>query len=206
MPGRNVVKAYVENSYYHVYNRGVNRQDVFVDDEDYRYFEWLFERTLSSEAVKDSKGREFTWLQDAVDLNAYCLMSNHFHLLVYRRDIDGVSKLLRTLATAYTMYFNKRYRRRGPLFESSFKAVPVIRDEQLMHITRYIHLNHSQFNKWPHSSFSDYLAPHSQSWLMSEPILELFANKESYREFVLDHEEAQSALQQLKYELANSDY
>ena len=72
-------------------------------------------------------------------------MGNHFHLLLYQVTESGVRELMTSVLTAYTMYFNKRHKRRGPLFESTFKAVIVLEDTQLMHITRYIHLNHSHY-------------------------------------------------------------
>lgn len=204
MPGRNIVKFFDEQSFYHIYNRGINRAEIFLDEEDYTYFEWLLQRTLSSEPVKDSKGREYTWLRKEVELNCYCLMPNHFHLLCYQSAQDGVTKLMRSVCTAYTMYFNKRYKRRGPLFENSYRAVPVLRDGQLLHISRYIHLNHCQFRTWPHSSFADYLAPTSRSWLDLGKIKVLFDSQRQYRDFVLDYEQAQRELESIKSQLANA--
>lgn len=206
MPGRNIIKIFTQDSFYHIYNRGVNGQVIFKDKHDYAYFEWLLERTLSPEVAKDAKGREFTWLREELEMSAYCLMPNHFHMLVYQRDIEGVTKLMRTIATAYTMYFNKRYKRRGPLFENSYRAVPILQDSQLLHISRYIHLNHKAFRTWPHSSLKDYLTEEPRLWLETDRIAELFSCKDAYEEFVLDHEDAQRNLEKLKYELANAEY
>jgi REP-associated tyrosine transposase len=204
MPGRNIVKQYQEHSYYHIYNRGLNRDDVFRDDEDYRYFEWLLARTLGSEQLEDKKGRSFTWLREQALLNAYCLMPNHFHLLVYQSDEHGVSQLMRTLGTAYTYYANKKYKRRGPLFENVYRAVMITSDSQLMHITRYIHLNHWEYKTWPYSSYRDYLSEQSQPWIESRPLLELFDSQAQYSVFVDDYESMQRELEALKKQLADN--
>lgn len=203
MPGRNIVKLFEPESFYHIYNRGVNRAEIFLDDADYEHFEWLLERSLSPDPVKDPKGREYLWLGNDLELNAYCLMPNHFHLLCYQYSADGVTRLMRGVCTAYTMYFNKKYKRRGPLFENSYRAVPILRDGQLQHISRYIHLNHKDFRHWPHSSLDDYL--HSaRLWISLSRILELFDNLKQYHDFVLDYEQAQRELETLKRELADA--
>ncbi|MFZ2544356.1 MAG: transposase [Candidatus Saccharimonadales bacterium] len=132
MPTRNRVKIYVPNTYYHLYNRGWNRSLIFEEDDDYHYFESLLARHLSPEPVEDSKGRQYRWLRDEIQLNTYCLMPNHFHILIYQTDAQAISKLMNSVLTAYTMYFNKKYKRRGSLFESTFKAVPIINDSQLI--------------------------------------------------------------------------
>lgn len=203
MPGRNIVKLFAPESFYHAYNRGINRAEIFLDEADYKHFEWLLARSLALDPVKDPKGREYLWLGNDLELNAYCLMPNHFHLLCYQRSVDGVTKLMRSVCTAYTMYFNKKYKRRGPLFESSYRAVPILRDGQLQHISRYIHLNHKDFRRWMHSSLDDYLNT-ARPWVASARILELFDNAKQYHNFVLDYEQAQRELETLKRELADA--
>ena len=107
-----------------------------------------------------------------------------------------------SVLTAYTMYFNRKYKRRGSLFESTYKAVPIIDDVQLTHITRYIHLNHSKFRTWSHSSYGDYLGL-ARQWIVPEPILELFDSKQKYKEFIDDYEAMQRLRDTIKAELAN---
>ena len=202
MPGRNTIKIYVPDSYYHLYNRGWNRTEIFLDDEDYRYFEYLLSRHLSPKVVKDKQGREYPHHYPLLHLNAYCLMPNHFHLLVYQDDENGIKKLASSVLTAYTMYFNKRHKRRGPLFENTYKAVRVDSDQYLMHITRYIHLNHQRYRDWPFSSYGDYLAT-ARDWIDSKPILDLFSSKNKYKEFVDDYENEQRMRDAIKSEMAN---
>lgn len=153
MPSRNVAKVYLPDTFYHVYNRGWNLTKIFRDEEDYNHFEALLARHISPEPVKDRKGREYPHYHDEIQLNAYCLMENHFHLLVYQRDETALTDLMRSVLVAYTMYHNKKYRQRGKVFESTYKAVPIHSDEKLMHITRYIHLNRSEYRTWKHGSY-----------------------------------------------------
>lgn len=204
MPGKNIVKQFQSESYYHIYNRGINRQDIFVDYEDCAYFERILERTIGPKQLDDSKGRSYTWLRERVLINAYCLMPNHFHLLAYQMDEKGMSQLMQTIGVAYTGYFNKKYKRRGPLFENLYRAVLITHDEQLLHITRYIHLNHHDYKNWQHSSYSDYLSGTGRAWIESRPILELFDSISDYQKFVQDYEALQREHDILKKQLADN--
>jgi len=91
MPSRNVVKIDVEKSYYHVYARGGSRQSIFRDDEDYEYFQSLFQRYLSIEEKHDRTGRPYVHLLTKLELLAYCLMPNHFHLMFYQVSEGSIS-------------------------------------------------------------------------------------------------------------------
>lgn len=203
MPTKNRVKVYVSDMYYHLYNRGWNRTAIFREDEDFTQFEWLLARHLSPQPVQDAKGREYRHLRPTVDLIAYCLMPNHFHLLVYQRDDHAIAQLTSSVLTAYTMYFNTKYKRRGSLFESTYKAVPILEDAQLMHITRYIHLNHADYRTWPFSSYADY-SEQAREWVEPQTIMELFSSKAAYLEFVDDYEDMQRERDRIKAELADS--
>ncbi len=201
MPTKNVAKVFVPHVYYHVYNRGWNLGNIFIDGEDRRYFETLLARHVSPEQVKDDKGKTYKHYYPELHLNAYCLMGNHFHMLLYQYDDESaITRFMTSIMTAYTAYFNKRHKRRGSLFESTYKAVLIESDAQLMHITRYIHLNHSKYASWQHSSYQDYLgAP--REWIDPKPILELFGSKSAYSEFVADYEAIQRERNDIKKEL-----
>lgn len=203
MPGRNTLKVFVEDHCYHIYNRGWNRSNIFLEDSDYRYFESLLQRHISITPCADEKGRLYAHLRPEVDLVSYCLMPNHFHMLVYIREQTAATRLMRSVLTAYTMYFNRKYKRRGPLYENRFKAVPILDDSQLMHITRYIHLNKANYASWQWSSYRDFLADNPRNWIAPESILELFESKQAYREFVDDYAELQRERDNIKRELAN---
>lgn len=203
MPSKNTHKVFIENHYYHIYNRGWNRTEIFLCDADYRFFESLLQRHVSIAPVTDSRQRPYVHMRPEIDLISYCLMPNHFHILVHIRSETSATRLMSSVMTAYTMYFNRKYKRRGPLCENRFKSVPIITNEQLMHITRYIHLNKADYAIWRWSSYSDYLSDHPRNWIAPESILELFSSKQSYVEFVDDYADLQRERDSMKRELAN---
>ncbi len=203
MPGRNVNKIYLEESYYHVYGRGHNKGVVFRDNDDYAVFLNLFKRYLSNKPVQDKKGREYPWLQKEVDLLVFCLMPNHFHALIYQRNPDAMTKLFKSVITTYGMYFNKKYKCVGPVFQGRFKASMIDRDGYLMHISRYIHLNPDDYKTWAFSSLPFYLGRQKAEWLKPDSILEFFDGRIDYRKFVEDYEDHKKMLDEIKEEPAN---
>lgn len=205
MPAKNTVRTFYADSYYHVYNRGVNRQPTFVDDDDYRVFLNLLKRYLSEKPELHPKNGIYPTYHDKVELLAYCLMPNHFHLLLYQLDENGVALLLKAVTTSYGMYFNKKYRRVGPVFQGRFRASSIHKDAYLHHVSRYIHLNPPKYKLWLYSSLPYYIGNHRSEWLKPGRILELFDNDANkYDEFVQDYEEQKKLLDELKYELADS--
>lgn len=204
MPSRNVIKSYVTDAYYHVYNRGVAKQTIFHEDEDYAVFLNLLKRYLDAQPHKDYKGREYEHLRGKAELLAYCLMPNHFHLLVYLHDEAALTKLIRGVCTAYTGYYNKKYKRVGPLFQGRFKASHILEDSYLTHISRYIHLNPEDYKTWPFSSYQAYMGLQHLEWLQPEKVMDLFeSDTAAYDVFLADHKAHREMLKELKYELAN---
>lgn len=205
MPRKNVIKSYAADRNYHIYTRGINKQETFVDAQDYGYFISLFKRYLSPEAeVTESRHGLYPNYSNAIDLSAFCLMSNHVHLLIFQREERAMTNLMRSIITSYTMYFNKKYKRSGSLFESPFKASLVDKDSYLHHISRYIHLNPK--NNWqnhPHTSIGYFLGAKKATWLDTSHVLELFDDPKEYLDFVKDYEENKQILDELKWELAN---
>ena len=117
---------YLPENFYHLYNRGNDRDLIFLEAENYRYFVRLLRHYLS---------------RAPAELIAYCLMPNHFHLVVYlSREID-FSNTLRAFTTAYVRSFNNWYGRVGYLYQGSTKAKLVVGEEHLIHLCRYVHLN-----------------------------------------------------------------
>lgn len=202
MPGKNIVKTYVADGYYHVYNRGVNKQDIFKDDDDYRVFLNLFKRYLDDVPHKDNKGREYIWLHEQITLAAYCLMPNHFHLLIMQKEPDAMTQLLRNVCTTYTTYFNKKHKRVGSLFQGVYKASRITNDAYLQHISRYIHLNPDDYKSWDYSSYKYFLGKAKAAWISPKLILDMFEG-ESYADFVADYEDHKQMLDEIKSELAN---
>jgi len=203
MPSKNREKIYLPESYYHVYNRGVNKRTIFKNQDDYAVFLNLLKRYLNNTPTKDDKGREYEWLHEQIELVAFCLMPNHYHLLIYQHEPHAMTRLLRGVAGAYGTYFNKKYRRVGPLFQDRYKASMITQDSYLQHISRYIHLNPPRYRHWQFSSLPYYEGYKTAGWVSPGRILELFNSKEDYSSFVADYEDHQRMLEVIGHELAD---
>ncbi len=140
---------FAQGEYYHIYNRGTDKRNIFLDNEDReRFLSLLF--LCNSGIPLHRSDRQGTTLPKIlatprettlVDIGAYCLMSNHFHLLVHEQTEGGISLFMQKLSTAYTMYFNRRNERKGSLFEGTFRAKHISDDNVLKYLFAYIHLN-----------------------------------------------------------------
>lgn len=204
MPSRNVIKIDVPESYYHVYARGASRKEIFLDDSDYQYFLSMFARYLSVEQQRDRTGRSYVHLTESLELLAYCLMPNHFHLMFYQIDEGAISAIMRGVMTSYSRYFNHKYDRSGPLFETRYKSSLISSDAYLMHISRYIHLNPRDWRVWQWSSYGAYANRRYPEWLKADRVEMLFSSKAEYLKFVEDYEDEQRMRDQIKHELADS--
>lgn len=132
--------------FYHLYNRGSNKMPIFLDDYyKKRFIKLLFVCNSNKPVVfKTIQGLPLDKIERGetlVDVGAYCLMPNHFHLLIKEKLENGVSLFMEKLSTAYSMFFNKKNERTGGLFEGTFKATHANDDEYLKYLFAYIHLN-----------------------------------------------------------------
>lgn len=205
MPSKNTIKEYDIKQFYHVYNRGVEKRLIFLDNQDYVVFLGLVKKYLTGIKPDDSHNRhKFMHLGDEVKLISYCLMPNHFHLLLYQETADGISKFMRKLATGYVMYFNNRYDRVGGLFQGRYKASLVNSDPYLYHISRYIHTNPKDYSNYLYSSYGFFAYPESKpSWVTTEKILDLFdGSSEEYINFVNDYELSDDEIEEISNVIA----
>lgn len=204
MPAKNVVKTYVSDAYYHVYNRGHNKQTIFIDEQDYTVFLSLLMRYLDpSNSEKQANRMPYPCLNEEVELLAYCLMPNHFHLFVYQFNEQGMKHLLSRVSVSYGMYFNKKYKTTGQVFQQRYRAVRITQNQQLMHITRYIHLNPREYEKWQWSSLRYYAGGSFARWLKTNRTMALFDYRpEKYKEFIDEYKDRRDELALLKSELA----
>ena len=151
-------KPFIEGEFYHVYNRGVDKRIIFEYSQDYNRFMALLYLLNSRENVRTENIFRKTTAENVFDIQrssplvsigAFCLMPNHFHLLVTPVSKDGVSRFMLKIQTGYSMYFNIRNDRSGSLFEGPFKGVHVNEDRYLKYLFSYIHLNPAKL-KDPH--------------------------------------------------------
>ena len=158
---------FVVGEYYHIYNRGVDKRTIFIDPYDYKRFMVLLYICNSRKSVNIrallNKGLSFVEIFDIdreetlVDIGVYCLMPNHFHILIKEKLDGGISMFMEKLATAYVMYFNTKNERKGALFEGSFKAKHIDNDAYLNWVFSYIHINPIKLNEpnWKESGISN---------------------------------------------------
>ena len=111
-------------------------------------------------------------------------MPNHFHLFLFQSDKTAMSRLIRAVCGSYTIYFNKKYKRLGPLFQSRFKASRIDSDECYMYISKYVHLNPKNYKTWEWSSLPYFRGDKVSSWVKPSLVLEMFKSVEEYMKFL----------------------
>ena len=221
MPARNRTKQYTEKSYYHIYNRGVEKRLIFLDEQDYAVFLSYLKNYLSPKNEKNlfdklsdlnisypEKNSILKLLRlnnfySEITLLSFCLMPNHFHFFIRQEDSTSMDKFMQSLGTRYTMYFNRKYKRVGTLYQDTYKAVLIVTDKQSVYLSKYIHKQaiirqsskrtvpkgqtlQSWKNEQP-SSYSEYLGRRKTEWVHPEEILSYFSKtnpKLSYKAFV----------------------
>jgi len=207
MPTRNIVKEYGEGEYYHVYNRGVNKSLIFYDEFDYGYFLNLFKKYLSPEPARDSSRRLLPNYAHEVELVAYCLMPNHYHLMFYLKEKQGIEHVMRSVMTAYSMYVNRRHKRVGALFQNHFLASRITNDSYFWQVARYIHLNpldiHQSPLNYPYSSIEYIRGSKSAEWLHASHLVGSSDERRRFVDSLYDGEEYHELYHNLRHELAN---
>jgi len=218
MPARNALKLYSEKGYYHVYNRGVAKNLIFLDEQDYLVFMAYLKDYLMPPRVlsKDELlAMETPYLRknyfDEITLLAFVLMPNHFHLLLKQNKHRSIEGFMRSLITRYVKYFNRRHERVGHLFQDVYKGILIDRDEYLWWLTRYIHRNPleiiavgSKLVDFRYSSYPAYLRKLKLDWVSSKEVL---LQVKDYRSFVEDgasEAKAPKSLPELLFETGDS--
>ncbi len=209
---------FVKYHFYHIYNRGVDKRNIFLGDFDYiRFLESLRDfndleivGSLYLKAMRERKklrsATPHNLKRPLVRILCYCLMPNHFHLLLEQLEENGITEFMRRLGTGYTNYFNFKYKRTGRLFEGPFRAVLVEQENHLTHLLRYIHLNpldliepawrkegvkdlekaESALVKYRWSSHTTYLLERKSQIIDKGIFGELFKDKKDYQVFLRD--------------------
>lgn len=208
------------NEFYHVYNRGVEKRPIFLNRGDHlrmievaNYYRFqrcpvkfsYFRRLSSKERVRllEKMERESKKL---VEVLCFCLMPNHIHFLLKQLVDGGVSKFMAKITNGYSHYFNVKNKRVGHLFQGNFGAVRMETEEQLIHVSRYIHLNpvtsylieFKDLEKYEWSSYPEYLGV-KKGFCSKQEVIGHFKNPESYKEFVADHVDYARELENIKH-------
>lgn len=214
MPSRKV--PLVSGEYYHIFNRGVNKLPIFSDVRDYK----RFIKSVLYYQIEGPKPRFslFTPLTINIDGNekiveilCYCLMPNHFHFLLRQIKNNGITEFLGKFSNSYTKYFNIKHGRVGPILQGEFKSVLVENNEQLLHLSRYIHLNPlisgviQKLENYQWSSYPEYLGISATDICSKDTILGQFQETQDYKQFVLDQASYGMELEYLKHHLLDPE-
>lgn len=218
MPGRAI--PLVTGEFYHIFNRGIDHRPTFLDKKGfsraqislkfYRFISPPMRLSLFLTLGEEQRKRIFNELEKKkvlVEIISYCLMPNHFHILLRQKVENGISKFMSNFQNSYTRYFNERNQRNGPLFLDQFKAVRVETEGQLLHLSRYIHLNpYSSYvvknlnglERYSWSSLSEFLGG-GESFCKRGLVMSFFKGGEEYKKFVFDQADYQRELDKIKH-------
>lgn len=212
--------VFTNGFYYHVFNRGIDKRPTFTMKREclralelinfYRFKDLplKFSQYNNLPSERQSEVLEQIMLSDKqVDILSYCLMPNHFHFLLKQNTDKGIATFIANFTNSYTRYFNTKHQRVGPLFQGVFKAVFVENDEQMIHLSRYIHLNPvvssiigvNDLTDYQWSSYPSYLAYPQGGFTETKQILSAFRSNDDYRNFVLDQVEYAKTLNEIKH-------
>lgn len=208
---------------YHIFNKTVDGNKAFGSRDSCRHFIQLLQYYRSSNVrVRFSRYRSLPIsirseiyaeiIKPAsfmVNILAFCLMPNHYHLLLKQNSINGISQYMSVVQNAFTRRSNIQESRKGPLFLTQFKAVEVKTDDQLKHVSRYIHLNpysshlitsKARLSEYEYSSYPSYISGSNNEITDNGVVMSLFNNSRSrYEQFVMDNADYQERLENLKH-------
>jgi len=210
----------VNNEIYHVFNRSIEQKPIFTEKRewdralltlDYYRFSDVF-TSLSQLLQLEIDKRNFFLSQlkqkgrKLVEIISYCLMPNHYHLLLKQIRDNGIKEFISNFSNSYTRYFNIKHNRIGPIFQGYFKSVRIEDTEQLIHVCRYIHINpvvsafigKNELAEYPYSSFVEYLGK-KNGFCDKEIILDYFSSIEKLKDFTFDQVDYGKKLERIKH-------
>ena len=210
MPSKFIVRNFKENRTYHVYNKAISKDNIFLDVQDYRVFLfYLYIYTSPNEEVSAKysdlpKRFRDKSLVSQINILAYCLMADHFHLIIVQLRKDSIPKLMKQVVNGYTSYFNHKYKHMGPVFAGRYKAVEVGVEDTLPDLTRYIHLepvkrglaNSPKEYEW--SSYNNYFGEKNNLRCDIDPVLNKIGTLEKFVEYHADRIDYKRRQDQLK--------
>lgn len=220
MPRRRCILATEE--YYHIFNRSVDKRPILTRNSELKralgamtYYNCAQSPLKFSKFLKLSSEQKIIVLKSKqksgrlVELVAYCFMPNHLHFLVKQTIDSGISKFMSNFQNSYARYFNTKSDRVSPLWQGQFKAVRVEDEDQLLHVSRYIHLNPytsfvvknlTELLRYQWSSLPEYLnSTNNKGFCKKDIILSYFGNPTNYRNFILDQSDYQRKIEEIKH-------
>ena len=214
-------RIFITGQIYHVYNRGINGHPIFQQKKHFNramlaldYYRFSHSQPgLASYLVADPFTKELIRANHKksgalVEVLAFCLMPNHYHLLLRQTQDFGISTYISQFQNSHTKFFNHLNSRTGPLFTGPFKAVAIEDQLQLLHTSRYIHLNPyvsnvvkniDQLISYSWSSLPEYAGRQAEIFIDPSLILQSFDNRESYMQYLFDRSDYQKRLSAMKH-------
>jgi REP element-mobilizing transposase RayT len=183
---------FLPGNYYHVYNRGASKADIFLNDRDYVY--------LLNQIKKLVKEFEITII-------AYCLMSNHYHFLLRQDGEKQISAFMQAVFFKYSLHFNARHHHSGTIFEGPFQAIPVDRNTYLLHLCRYIHRNPLEAaivvkpEQWDYSNYAEFIGIRNGALVDREFVKINFGSPENYADYVMNYIPPEKEQKELRHYL-----
>lgn len=216
MPGR--IIPLVNGEVYHIFNRGSDKRNIFLQPRDYKrfldtFYYYQFEGPKPKlSALNKNKFHNFNPSPEAkfVEILSYCLMPNHFHFLVKQLKTNGISIFMSQTINSYTKYFNTKFKRVGSLLQGTFKSVRIGTDGQLIHVSRYIHINPvvsgliSMPQDYSWSSYREYVDG-VRGYCSTDLVLDLFASRKEYRNFTEDQIDYGKSLELIKHQIIDDE-
>lgn len=197
---------FIKGEYYHIFNRGVDKRDVFSDAKDYQRFllamellnnkedglmiEWRnFQYGNRKASLDDFLKLSFRKWEPLVQIVVYCLNPNHYHFILKQVADKGIERFMHKLGTSHTKFYNKKQKRSGSLFQGVFKSAYIDSDEYLLYLSAYINKNnfihgYNKNDSWPYSSLAVYLGKRRDRLVNTDVVLKQFTGKNQYKEFL----------------------
>ncbi|PIP28298.1 MAG: hypothetical protein COX29_01860 [Candidatus Moranbacteria bacterium CG23_combo_of_CG06-09_8_20_14_all_35_22] len=197
---------FANEEYYHIFNRGVDKRNIFIDTRDYERFllamdllndendglmiGWRdYKKSNPKSSLKDFLKLGFRKREPLIEIIAYCLNPNHYHFILKQEKDKGIEKFMHKIGVSHSKYFNKKNKRSGSLFQGKFKAVHIDSNEYLLYLSAYVNKNnfihgYNKNDSWTYSSLPDYLGKRDEKLCNKEIILGQFKDANEYKEFL----------------------
>lgn len=213
MPRRNTLL--ITGEIYHIFNRSIGKIPILKDTRECNLFFESMKFYLQTKPPakfpvyrKNRNSLPINLSDPLVTIINYCLMPNHFHITLRQEKEEGIRQFMHKVSNSFAHYFSIKHKRKGHLFEDKFKAVRVEDDDQLNHLSRYIHLNPvtsylvKNPEDYPHSSYKVYIGEEKSDFINPSYILTNFSSMKSYKNFVMEQKNYQLSLGKIKHLLA----